>query len=207
VSPRAAAPPPPQAPAGPGADLDVRLARLGPWRLALDLLGTAVLVGLLVLLPLATGRFGSTGFLAALALVFVLAGVTSTVAAAARRGLGLPRRPALAALSPFAASQAGERLLEHALATVPRLAAARALLPAAAFQAWLRVAVYDATEARDAPDAELEAFLTPALTTQILDPPDRPPGADRYCPRCGASYHTGEACCDCAEVRLVAFAS
>jgi hypothetical protein len=198
---------PPVRPAAPGAtsaDVAAFLRESRPWRIGLEALGALVLVALVAGLPLAVARFGPMGFLGGLGLVLALAATTSGLAAWARGALGLPRRPALTALSPFAAPQAAERLLEEALAPVPRVLVLRALLPAAPFTAWLRPRLFDAARAAG-PDRDLADLVTPELRAAFLAPPDRLPGADRYCPRCGASYRDGERCGDCEGVALVRF--
>lgn len=188
----------------PTSDLALRLDRARPWIRGLTGLGTLVLVALLIVLPLAIARFGSEGFMAGLGAVAALAAAQSGLAAWARSDLGLRRRPALAALSPFASAQAAERVLEDVLADAPRLAAARALLPTHAFNSWIRPLVYDAA-ATAHEDRELADFLTPERRAEILASPERSPGADRHCPRCAAAYRQGDTCADCGGVALVPF--
>jgi hypothetical protein len=177
------------------------LAAAGPWYHALRVLGGATLVALVAGIPYAEARFTARGVLLAIALVMVLAAATALLGVWARRRLSLPLRPALAALSPFAAPHAAERLLEHALAAVSPVAVAQTLLPAERFREWIRPRVYDASAAGTSPDTEIQDVVSAAARAAILA---APPAADAplFCPRCGAVYREGVMCADCATVPL-----
>jgi hypothetical protein len=187
----------PRGPASAATDLHHRLSAVRPWLIALQSLGAATAVALLVGIPVAELRWTDVGVVAAILAVIVLALATAIVGRVARGRLGLARGPAWAALSPFSAPYAGERLLEHALAGLDPDVVARALLSRERFHAWVRPRVFDR-------DAAALAMLDPDEGAMILAPPAVPPGdpADRYCPRCGALYRGVEMCADCAGIPL-----
>jgi hypothetical protein len=179
-----------------------RLAAGGPWIAALRASGALTLLGL-VAIPVAAVRLTAAGVVLVMAAVLLAAIATAGLGWWARRRLGLARRPAFAALSPFAAPYAAERLLEELTAGLTPLAVARALLPAARFETWIRPRVYDA--AAGATDAELDGVLARSARAAVLAAPARPADAAVYCPRCGAVYQHAPACADCDGVATRAF--
>lgn len=185
------------APSTTSADVSQRLAAVRPWYLALQWLGAATALALLAGVPLAERRFTAVGVVLAIALVLALAAATTLAGVVARRRLGLPRLPALAALSPFGAPYAAERLLEHVLAGLPAESVARALISTERFHAWIRPRVYDA-------DALAVRGLADRERAAILAPPLVPDGdaAALYCPRCAAVYRDGATCADCPDIAL-----
>lgn len=189
----------------PAAALADRLAAVRPWYRALNVLGAAVLVALVGGLPWAEQRSTGTGVVFVIGLIVLLALLTTLLSWYARRRLALPRSPAWAALSPFAAPYAAERLLEHILTPHPVVAVTRALLPAQRFREWIRPRAYDATTGGGT-DPELRAALDRQELEAILAPPSAVDDAPLFCPRCGAVYRAADMCADCTTVRLRPFA-
>lgn len=195
---------PPVAPTVAG--LAARLTAVRPWYRTLSVLGTAVLVALVGGIPLAEARFTGVGVLLAIGAVLVLAIATTLVGSWARRRLRLRRSPAWAALSPFAAPYAAERLLEDALAPYSTVAVARSLLPPPHFREWIRPRAYDALAGANA-DAELREVLDAAELAAVLAPPRAVDDAPLFCPRCGAVYREAVVCADCTAVPLRPFSA
>ena len=191
-------------PGEPPAGLADRRRVLRPWYWTLTTLGAVELTALVAGVPLAERRFSGTGVLLAIGGALVLAVMVALVCWWARGQLGLPRAAAWAALSPFAAPYAAERLLDETLARFSTLAVARALLPPERFRSWVRPRAYDAQSSRGA-DPELHDAINGDELAAILAPPAASDGAPLFCPRCGAVYREGADCQDCAGVALQRF--
>jgi hypothetical protein len=189
-----------------------RLARAGRVLLGLRALGASVLVGIVIGLPAAIARFGSSGFAAAIAGVLLLALATAVAASCVLRGFGYRWRRAarLAAplLWPFGAPRAAEVVLEQAIAGAPPLMVARRLLGAAGFATWIRPQAYDALRGEGSArefTAALSALVgRPGLATIVQTPPANCEAGEYYCVRCARVYQAGTAiCAECRNVPLV----
>ena len=191
-------------PGDPPAGLPDRRRVLRSWYWTLTTLGAVELAALVAGIPLAERRSSGTGVLLAIGVAVVLAVIVALVCWWGRRQLGLPRAAAWAALSPFAAPYAAERLLDETLARFSALAVARALLPPERFRSWVRPRAYDAQSSRGA-DPELHDAVNREELQAILAPPAASDGAPLFCPRCGAVYREGAECSDCAGVPLQQF--
>jgi hypothetical protein len=182
-----------------------RLQALGWTTPVLTGLGWASLGALVLGIPIAAARFGGWGLVGGAAIVELVAMLSTVIAFSALRRLDFPRsvaaRRAAVLLSPFAAPRAGELVLEAAVEGLKPVAVLRALLPDAAFDAWLRPRAYDALQGN--PDPMLPADLAREPVAMIVGA--RPPGVSGlYCPRCGQSYREGAATCQgCDGVELV----
>jgi hypothetical protein len=173
------------------------------WIALLRVPGLLALLALLVGVPLLTASMGTRGLILAVIAMLGTSLLTAVLAmlALARMGIGWKTAmgDALRILSPFTTSRAPEIVLERALAGVPVIDAARALLPPDAFAAWIRPLAYDVVmrESDDGivPRGEAERM--------IREPPaDAAPG-DAWCPRCAGVYQPGvESCRGCGEVPL-----
>lgn len=189
-------------PAEPGDARNPMRLRRG-WITLVRIPGLLALIALLVGVPLLSASMGTMGLILAIAAAFGTALVTAMVSmlAMARMGVGWKTAAwdALRIVSPFTAPRAPEIVLERVLAGVPVVDAARALLPADAFAAWLRPLAYDAV-VRDA-----DAGIVPRDEAEriIRTPPaDAAPG-DAWCPRCAGIYQPGvESCRGCGDVPL-----
>ncbi|HEU4884429.1 MAG TPA: hypothetical protein VFT45_19385 [Longimicrobium sp.] len=177
--------------------------RLRLWITLLRLPSLLALVALLVGVPLLSATMATRGLILAAIAALGASLLTAMLAMIALMRLGIgwktAIRDALRVVSPFTTPRAPEIVLERALAGVPVLDAARALLPADAFAAWLRPLAYDQLM-RDAGGA----ILSPAEAGRIIHepPPDAVPG-DVFCPRCAGIYKPGiETCRGCGEVPL-----
>jgi hypothetical protein len=187
----------------PGA-LPERLRAVRPWFVGLLLLGALMLVALVGGIPYAERRSTGAGVLLAIGTVLLLALATASLCAWARARLGLSRSPAWAALSPFAAPFAAERLLEETVARFAAVAVAQKLLPTDQFRVWIRPRAYDAQSQAD-PDL-LAAVDRDELAAILAPPPPQAAGDARlFCPRCAAVYRDGTECSDCAGVTLLPF--
>lgn len=195
-------------PGDPPAGLPDRRRALRPWYWSLTILGATQLAALVAGIPLAERRLTGSGVLLAIALALVLAVTIALLCWWARRSLGLPRAAAWAALSPFAAPYAAERLLDETLARFTTLAVARALLSPERFRAWVRPRAYDGRAGRQA-DPELHDVVGRDELAAILAPPPTVDNAPLFCPRCGAVYRdpATSVCADCVAVPLQPFAS
>ena len=191
-------------PGEPPAGLSDRRRALRLWYWTLTTLGALELVVLVAGIPFAEERSTGSGVLLAIGGAVVLGVIVALVCWWARRRLGLPRAAAWAALSPFAAPYAAERLLDETLARFTTLAVARALLPPERFRSWVRPRAYDAQGSRGA-DPELHDAVHHDELQAILAPPAATDGAPLFCPRCGAVYREGAECSDCAGVALQRF--
>ena len=192
----------------PPAGLADRRHALRRWYRTLSILGAVQLAALVAGIPLAQRRFTGSGVLLAIGVTFVLAVAIALTCWRARRRLGLSQSAAWAALSPFAAPYAAERLLDETLARFTTLAAARALLSPERFREWVRPRAYDGRAGRQA-DPELHDVVGRDELAAILAPPPAVDNAPLFCPRCGAVYRdpAASACVDCAAVPLQPFAS
>jgi hypothetical protein len=162
----------------------------------LTVLGWLSLSALVLGVPIAAARFGGWGLVGGAAIAELVAMVSAVVAFLALRRLQFPRsaaaRRAAVLLSPFAAPRAGELVLEAAVEDLQPVAVLRALLPDAAFDAWLRPRMYDAMHGNS--DPILPAYLASEPHAVVVGA--RPPGVHGlYCPRCGQSYREGTAAC------------
>ncbi len=187
------------------ADAAGRLHALGWTGPALMALGWLSLGALVLGVPIAAARLGGWGLVGGAAVVELVAVISAVIAFSALRRLQFPRsaaaRRAAVLLSPFAASRAGELVLEAAVEGLPPVAVLRALLSDAAFDAWLRPRAYDALQGN--PDPLLLGELPGEPLAVVVGA--RPPGVSGvYCPRCGQSYRDGAATCSgCDGVELV----
>ena len=187
------------------ADVAARIHSLRWTAPVLMALGWLSLGGLVLGIPIAAVHFGGWGFVGGAAIVELLAVASAAVAYSALRGLDLPRsaaaRRAAPLLSPFAAPRAGELVLEAAVEGIQPVAVLRALLPDAAFDAWLRPRAYDVLQGNPDPMLLAELPLEPLAVVVGA----RPPGVSGlYCPRCGQGYRDGAArCAGCDGVALV----
>ena len=193
-------------PGEPPAGLSERRRALRPWYWTLTALGAAEVVALVAGIPLAERRSTGSGVLLVIAFVFVLAVMIALLCWWARRRLGMPRTAAWAALSPFAAPYAAERLFDETMARFTILAVARAFLLPERFRAWVRPRAYDAQAGGT--DPELHDVVGREELAAILAPPPADGGV-LFCPRCGAVYRDAATtvCADCAAVPLQSFAS
>ena len=186
-------------------DVVGRLHALGWAAPALTGLGWLSLGALVLGVPIAAARFGGWGLVGGAAIAELVAVVSAVIAFSALRRLHFPRsaaaRRAAVLLSPFAAPRAGELVLEAVVEDLQPVAVLRALLPDAAFDAWLRPRAYDAMQG--SPDPMLRADLAREPLAVVVSA--RPPGVSGlYCPRCGQSYRDGAAACaGCDGVGLV----
>jgi hypothetical protein len=186
-------------------DVVGRLRALGWAAPVLTALGWLSLGALVLGVPIATARFGGWGLVGGVATVELVAVVSAVIAFLALRRLHYPcsaaARRAAVLLSPFTAPRAVELVLEAAVEDLRPVAVLRALLPAAAFDAWLRPRAYDALQGIS--DPMLRADLAREPLAVVVGA--RPPGVSgRYCPRCGQSYRADVATCvGCEGVGLV----
>lgn len=179
------------------------LERLGVWPVVLDALGGLTLLSLVVGLPVAA-RWGSGwGFLAGVALVFLLSSMVAVgaVIAAGRTGrAGWARlRWGVRFVNPFSAGRAGEALREATLASLPPLEAAQHLLEPDRFEAWLRPRIYDRMAGGPEADPDLDRVLSRATQRALLSraPAGAGPG-EPWCPRCGSAFQPAtETCAEC----------
>lgn len=197
LSRRVASPHPP--------DVIGRLRALGWAAPVLTGLGCLSLGALVLGVPIAAAHFGGWGFVGGAVIAELVAVVSSVIAFSALRRLHFPRsaaaRRAAVLLSPFAAPRAAELVLEAAVEGLEPVAVLRALLPDAAFDAWLRPRAYDTLQGKT--DPMLRADLAREPLAVVVGA--RPPGVSGlYCPRCGQSYRDGaSACGGCDGVGLV----
>jgi hypothetical protein len=176
--------------------------RLRLWITLLRIPGLLALAALLVGVPLLTASMGTLGLIRAAILLFACSVLTAVLSMLAMMRMGTGWKTAAAdalrIISPFTAPRAPEIVLERVLAGVPAADAARALLPAEAFAAWIRPLAYDQVM-RDAdgiiPRDEGERI--------VRNPPADARVDDAYCPRCAGIYLPGVATCrGCGEVPL-----
>lgn len=165
--------------------------------------GLLALIALLAGVPLLSASMATRGLILAVAAALAASLLTALVAmlALARMGVGWKTagRDALRIVSPFTAPRAPEIVLERVLAGVPPIDAARALLPADAFAAWLRPLAYD--EAMRGADG---GIVPRGEAGRIIrTPPADAAAGDAWCPRCAGIYQPGvEACRGCGGVPL-----
>lgn len=161
------------------------------------------LAALLVGVPLLSASMATRGLILAVAAAFSASLLTALVSLLALMRMGVGWKTAagdaLRIVSPFTAPRAPEVVLERVLAGVPPVDAARALLPADAFAAWLRPLAYDEVM-RDADDGIVPRDEAERV---IRTPPaDAAPG-DAWCPRCAGVYQPGaQTCRGCGDVPL-----
>ncbi len=184
-------------------ELATRLAvarRAAPW---LAGGGALTLAALILGLPIATGRFGTVGFLAGAAVVLALAVATALAGGSALRRLGLVGAARLGRVlgwcSPFAGGRVLEGVYEAALAGATPAQALRALTETQVFADWARARAYDVVRG-GAADPDLAAAADPAtLGAIVASEPGTDPGARSYCPRCAATWSlAGGSCPECA---------
>lgn len=187
---------------GPPRPLPAR-GRLRLWVTLLRVPSLLALAALLVGVPLLSASMATRGLILAAIAALAASLFTAILSMVALVRLGIPWktaiRDALRVVSPFTTPRAPEIVLERALAGVPVLDAARALLPADAFAAWLRPLAYDQLT------GDADGALLPAAEAEriIHEPPaDAVPG-DVFCPRCAGIYKPGvETCRGCGGVPL-----
>lgn len=181
------------------------LPKRGSIRLWINLLRVPSLLSLVALLvgvPLLSLSMGTTGLILAVAAALGASLLTAMVAMVAMVRLGTGWKTAawdaLRVVSPFTAPRAPEIVLERALAGVPVVETARALLPAGDFAAWIRPIAYDQVK-RDADHALLPRDEAERIIRAL--PADAAPG-DAWCPRCAGVYHSAAATCRGCDVPL-----
>jgi hypothetical protein len=204
-------------------DFDIALAR-GRRRLRrvtlvtgmLRLLGTLLILGIIVGIPIATARFGAEGLIYGVGGAFVLAIEMTLVTTVALGSLGIPFRRgfcmAAQLLSPFTAPRAPEIIAGAAIGPLHSLAPVLALLGEPRFLAWVRPWAYDELAGRS-PDTgdETVAALVRTLPRTLLERAvdgtahEADEGATHYCPRCTRTYRdvTGQ-CSNCSDLPLLA---
>ena len=177
-------------------DLPSRSSSVAQHLEALRVTGAAALLTLVLGVPLAVRHLDVLGFTLVLAMLGMLAVVSSLILANGYRRLGHPARRALYALSPFTAPRAAELLLQSVIDGMSPLVVMRELLPPAHFARYLRPRVYDA-RVRQQLDIELESLVTPSEQATFLAAPAVSDAAMAYCPRCGGTWRTVDV--ECSE--------
>jgi hypothetical protein len=171
----------------------------------LRLLGAVSATTLVVGVPWLTARAGWFGLVASLTALLALAVVQAWLIRHALRRLGSAKSIATAVrvLWPFTTPRSAELVLDAAVAGIPPLVAARALLREGEFRRTVRSLAYDVVHQRDAPEGDsLRALCDPDELRAIIA--DRPEESERYCPRCAAGYAPGiRECAECLTVPLV----
>ena len=177
----------------------------------LRVVGTLVLLGLVVGIPLATVRWDVWGLVVGLQLLVLLCVAQAIVTFVALRRAGAARRPAaltsLKALWPFSAPRAAELVQDQVVADVPQLAVAHELLGEKRFLAAMRPMVYDALRAEH---NRVGIVLTELcgrerLAAFLREPPYT--SDDPFCPRCASQYRRGIAVCsNCEGIALTSVA-
>ena len=179
---------------------------------ALRILGALDLLALVVGVPWSVAKFGASGLLAFLVIVFALSAAIflSCTVILIRQGETRKRalRAAISFLSPFASPLAGEAILSARMRSYPRLTAISGLLGEARFHALIRRAVYDVgLRPRSESNRWLDRIalsLPESERAKIINSASAGCSElERYCPRCAEKYLLEASfCAECDGVRL-----
>jgi hypothetical protein len=175
----------------------------------LRVVGTIVLLGLVVGVPLATLRWDVYGLVLAIELLALFCVAQAIMLWNALRRSGVAPRAALAtslkALWPFTAPRAAEFVNDQVVRGVPPVAVAHELLGETRFLRELRPLVFDHVHA-DEP-SEIASVLTQLCGADRLSAflRERPAdsGDEPFCPRCASQYRAEVTqCVNCEGVEL-----